>query len=246
MGFFDKLVQAADKATKATNDAIDKAGKSDAWAKITDVAGQFANAAEETAKDVKKTDAWAKLSGVAGEFGDAVGATAQEVKKTGFWDRVTDVANQFADAAKETGASIKRAAEETSAESQYWGRPKGGRKTYWAEDIVLPDGLPKDHGRDDYFADLIRANFPELAMRTWVPITEFNPASDVMASANIVLFRGPEAVLTILLVPKDKYKNWATTRLMEASQRSGIPVMRFMREFENRPEYVIGRLRSVL
>ena len=53
MGFFDRLKQAANKAADAANDAIGKAGKSDVWAKLTDAAGQFADAAKEAGSQIR-------------------------------------------------------------------------------------------------------------------------------------------------------------------------------------------------
>ena len=214
MGFFNKLKEAAEAASAAANEAIDKAGKSDAWASVKDVAGQFADVAETTAKEVRKSDVWAKLK----------------------------------EAAKDAGESIKHAAEETSAQSQYWGRPKGGKSTFWAEDVMIPDGLPRDHGRDDYFVELIHANMPQLGIYQWVPIQQIDPATDLYAaSLNILLVRGDGwPVLAILLVEKEKHNTPTIRSMMASCARAGIPVMRFMREFENRPEYVIGRIRATI
>ena len=207
--------------------------------KLMKAADKAADAANDAISKAGKSDAWAKITDVAGQFADVATETAQEVQKSGTWAKITS-------AAKDAGESIKRAVAETSAESQYWGRPKGGQGTFWAE-VTIPDGLPKDHGRDDYFVELIHANLPELTVCQWVPINQIDPSSELhAASVNILLLRGMVPVLAILLVERNKYKTQAIVGMMDSCTRMNIPVMRFMREFENRPEYVIGRIKSVL
>lgn len=192
MGFFDKLKQAAENASSAANDAIDKAGKSDFWGKVTDVAGQFADAAKDAAND------------------------------------------------------IKEAARQADIESQFKGKVKTGQNSYWAE-VVMPVSIPRDRGSNEYFLSIIGANIPNIGVREWVSPREFVPDVDSYhMNISILLYRGGYPVLAILLVPKEQYNNRPVRATMAACEAAGIPVMRFMQEFENRPEYVIGRIRATI
>ena len=192
MGFFDRLKQAANKAADAANDAIGKAGKSDVWAKLTDAAGQFA------------------------------------------------------DAAKEAGSQIRDMARQADYESQFRGKTETGRQSYWAE-AVIPASIPRNRGTNEYFMSLIAANLPDVGVREWVSPTEFVPGVDPYhVNISLLLYRAGRPVLAILLVPKEQYKNRPIVTTMAACEAAGIPVMRFMEEFENRPEYVVGRIRAAI
>lgn len=192
MGFFDKLKQAADKAADAANGAIDKAGKGDFWAKVSDVAEQFADAAKDAAKD------------------------------------------------------IKEAARQADIESQFKRGTKAGQGTYWAE-AVMPDSIPRDRGSNEYFVSIIRANMPDVGIREWVSPREFVPGIDPYhETISLLLYRLGQPVLAILLVPKEQYDNRPIRTTMAACEAACIPPMRFMQEFENRPEYVVGRIRAAI
>ena len=62
----------------------------------------------------------------------------------------------------------------------------------------------------------------------------------------MLLSRDGAPKLAIFLVSKDKYKPRALIESMNACENAGIPAIRFMQEFDNKPGYVVGRIRTVL
>ena len=104
-----------------------------------------------------------------------------------------------------------------------------------------------DTGSIMYFTDLVQKNLPEYA------VLQYPTIASVLGSApeknvNITMLLSKDGVpkLAIFLVSRDKYKPRALIESMNACENAGIPAIRFIQEFENRPEYVVGRIRTVL
>lgn len=79
------------------------------------------------------------------------------------------------------------------------------------------------------------------------PVSAFDPVPDG-ATANItfLLSSGTQPQLAILLCDKNRWNNLAIRNTMEACKRAGTPCLRFIRDFRNRGDYVVDRIRSAL
>ena len=98
-----------------------------------------------------------------------------------------------------------------------------------------------------YFTDLIQKNMPEYAVFQYPSIASvLGSAPEKNVNISMLLSRDGAPKLAIFLVSKDKYKPRALIESMNACENAGIPAIRFMQEFDNKPGYVIGRIRTVL
>lgn len=72
------------------------------------------------------------------------------------------------------------------------------------------------------------------------------PTGQNFEKATFLLRRNDRVEAAILLVPKYDWDTAAIRSTMDACRASGIPCLRFMKEFQNNPDYVVNRIRSVL
>ena len=104
-----------------------------------------------------------------------------------------------------------------------------------------------DTGSIMYFTDLVQKNLPEYAVFQYPSIESvLGSAPEKNVNISMLLSRAGVPKLAIFLVSKDKYKPRALIESMNACENAGIPAIRFMQEFDNKPGYVIGRIRTVL
>lgn len=101
-------------------------------------------------------------------------------------------------------------------------------------------------GSAAYFEAVISRNIPGVTIRTDVPLTEIT--SDIpYTKVNIdVLVSDGVKKLAIFIPPKDRYRNACYVYTMNACEAKGVTAIRFMKEFRNDPEYVIGRIKGLL
>ena len=104
----------------------------------------------------------------------------------------------------------------------------------------------RNRGTAEYFADLIEKNIPGASIRCNVPLTELTTELPYTYVAIDVLVESFGRRLAIVLPPKQKYKTARYVYTMNACEAAGISAIRFMKEFDNEPDYVIGRIRSLL
>lgn len=118
------------------------------------------------------------------------------------------------------------------------------------DEKVIPDvaamGSSLDRSTADYFDEVIRNNMPGYTTSKRVP------ASSVISNVpsknvpiDVVLYSNGKPVLAIFVVGKNRYRNLALVQTMNACEASSIPAIRFFKEFENRPDYVMGRVKAV-
>ena len=99
----------------------------------------------------------------------------------------------------------------------------------------------------EYFTDLLSKNLPDTDIRT-----DISPASlglyieGKQQNVPIVIYRAAEPVLALFLVPSQGYRRAAVINTMNACEDAGIPAIRFMDTFSNKPEYVIARVKAVM
>ena len=104
-----------------------------------------------------------------------------------------------------------------------------------------------DTGSIMYFTDLVQKNLPEYAVLQYPSIASvLGSAPEKNVNISMLLSKEGAPKLAIFLVSKDKYKPRALIESMNACENAGIPAIRFLQEFENKPAYVIGRIRTVI
>ena len=160
-------------------------------------------------------------------------------------------ANQYAESvqhsAESYAAEVKNAAEEFT---QYNRTPLKLVKEHkepvqFAYDAV-GSAVP-DTGSIMYFTDLVQKNLPEYAVLQYPSVASvLGSAPEKNVDITMLLSRDGAPKLAIFLVSKDKYKPRALIESMNACENAGIPAIRFMQEFDNKPGYVVGRIRTVL
>lgn len=160
-------------------------------------------------------------------------------------------ANQYAEGIQQSAeayaAGVQNAAEEFA---QYNRTPLKLVKEHkepvrFAYDAV-GNAVP-DTGSIMYFTDLVQKNLPEYAVLQYPSVASvLGSAPEKNVNISMLLSRDGAPKLAIFLVSKDKYKPRALIESMNACENAGIPAIRFMQEFDNKPGYVIGRIRTVL
>lgn len=100
-----------------------------------------------------------------------------------------------------------------------------------------------ENGNADYFAGIIAKNFPDAEVKLSVPVSEIT--ADIPAKVkpvDVLVCKGGAAKAAIILTPKNSYKAAAVVNTMNACEKAGIKAYRFMEEFSNKEEYVVGRI----
>lgn len=98
-----------------------------------------------------------------------------------------------------------------------------------------------------YFTDLIQKNLPEYTVTQSASIESvLGSAPEKNTDISLLLTKEGTPVLAIFLVPKNHYKPRKLIESMNALENAGIPAIRFINEFENKPAYVIGRIKTVI
>lgn len=104
-----------------------------------------------------------------------------------------------------------------------------------------------DRGSAAYFGDLINRNLHGVEVRYDVQLSELSSIDPpVKVPLDVVIYRDGQPSVAIIIVSKNHYRRAGIIFTMNACENSGIPALRFFREFENEPEYVIGRINTVL
>lgn len=96
-----------------------------------------------------------------------------------------------------------------------------------------------------YFDYLFRGAFPDLQIRRDVPAAELGGESWCVP-VDFLLSRNGRNLLAVCICDQHRWKNKPIRGTEQAAQQAGIPFMRFIRQFSNRPEYVIPRVSRVL
>lgn len=96
-----------------------------------------------------------------------------------------------------------------------------------------------------YFNYLFHGAFPDLQIRRDVPAAELGGESWCVP-VDFLFSRNGRNLLAVCICDQHRWKNKPIRGTEQAAQQAGIPFMRFIRQFSNRPEYVIPRVSRVL
>lgn len=113
------------------------------------------------------------------------------------------------------------------------------------ETLVVESGL--EHCTPEYFIDVIEKNVAGVQAVKNVPLASIT--ADVPEDSlpvSVLVSRGGQPVLAIMIIEKNRYKRKACVNTMNACEDAGVPAIRFMSEFENRAGYVVARVRAVM
>lgn len=116
--------------------------------------------------------------------------------------------------------------------------------------IPDPNAIPSkvsNVGSTAYFIDLIRKNLPDVEIRQNIGVEQFGVAVErAHVKADIVLFDLGSPTLAILVVHSCDACAWRYIHTLNAFEEAGIPAIRFITELDNKPGYVIGRIKAVM
>ena len=116
--------------------------------------------------------------------------------------------------------------------------------------VTVTDFVPSDiTDRSDpsYIVDLVEKNLPGAAAKKEVPLSEIT--SDVPEKnmpISVMVSVGGVNKVAVMVVEKNKYRNAAVVNTMNACEDKGIAAIRVFKEFENKPEFVLGRIKAFL
>ncbi len=98
----------------------------------------------------------------------------------------------------------------------------------------------------EYIEDLINKNLPGIEIKKNVNISAANAEpGKKYVPVDLVLIKDSKPVLALIICSKNKYRLYGVINTMNACEEKGLPAIRFFKEFENKPEYVIGRIKAV-
>ena len=107
---------------------------------------------------------------------------------------------------------------------------------------VIDSGVSKKNAAD-YIEDLVLRNFPGVTVKR---DADFGDGSDKkFVPVSLLLEKDSRPVLAVIVCGKNQYRLYGVINTMNACEQQGIPAIRFFREFENKPEYVCGRIKAV-
>jgi hypothetical protein len=119
------------------------------------------------------------------------------------------------------------------------------------KELIIPytAAVGSDVSKNDaaaYIADLIIKNLPGVEIKKNVNISAANAEpGKKYVPVDLVLIKDSKPVLAVIVCGKNKYRLYGVINTMNACEEKGLPAIRFFKEFENKPEYVIGRIKAV-
>lgn len=156
------------------------------------------------------------------EHFDSAAQSVEEAEKAGVFANLQRAAENYASALEHAAEGMEGQAASSSVSSE-----KTGTAAYFAQ--VIKEGIPGAEAAMNVSLSQITGEIPEKASNV-----------DVLVVVDDV----PKAA--IILVPKGSYKNLCYVNAMKACEKEGIPAIRFMKEFANKPEYVVERIKKYL
>lgn len=98
----------------------------------------------------------------------------------------------------------------------------------------------------EYIEDLILKNLPGVELKKNVNISAASAEpGKKYVPVDMVLIKDSKPVLALIICGKNQYRLYGVINTMNACEEKGLPAIRFFKEFENKPEYVIGRIKAV-
>lgn len=126
-------------------------------------------------------------------------------------------------------------------------KPKVEHHEPFAKELNAIGSNIKDRGSEEYFEDLILKNIPGTQVKTYVPLKELGIASPGFSdSVNVLVYRNGVPSIAIVIVEKVCYDEASVLDVMDACEDAGLPCIRFIYDFANNPDYVIGRIKAIM
>ena len=97
----------------------------------------------------------------------------------------------------------------------------------------------------EYFYQLFCRAFPEYTIRRGVPASAFGGES-WCAPVDFLFSINNRNVLAVCICDRNKWVNKPFRGTEDAVQRAGFQYMRFIRQFSNKPDYVLARVGEAL
>lgn len=97
----------------------------------------------------------------------------------------------------------------------------------------------------EYIEDLISLNLPGVTVKRGANISSDKYPGKKFVPVDLVLMKDSKPVLAVIVCNKNQYRLYGVINTMNACEEKGLPAIRFFKEFENKPSYVIGRIKTV-
>lgn len=180
--------------------------------------------------------------------GNAIGNAVEDAVTDGFNKLFGTSGRPASEPGKSsTAASSSQASYEESAASDRQlnvVKLKVAHRESFALDDSAVASTVADRGSAAYFEDLITINLPGATVKTNVPLSEVSSENfNKQAKIDVLVSVNGAYKLAIFLPSKNQYKTHAYLNSMNACEAAGVPAIRFMKEFRNDPNYVMGRVK---
>jgi hypothetical protein len=158
----------------------------------------------------------------------------------GLFDRL--VRNAVGDALKDVvGNAVNQALGTDQPAADATAGPAADTSQSAAQPAAQPAAAGEQLGGADGFRKMLAAEFPGLAVREQVPVSEFGGEGKPY---DFALYRDGRAVAVIMLTPRNRDNNRAFKGAKEAAGTAGVAFINFYLHMPNERSYVAQRIRS--
>ena len=160
-------------------------------------------------------------------------------------------AAEYAEEKKESNSGAYSPAQVAAANGEDYAQSNAPRliRKHNESVILFPGAVGSDVSKKDavgYIEDLVTKNFPLVTVKKSVDITGGSADPDKkFVPVSLLLEKDSKPVLALIICSKNQYRLYGVINTMNACEEQGIPAIRFFKEFENKPEYVVGRIKTV-